>query len=195
VPPVISNARGAFAGRAGRVRPTGMQPFPYLHFQQRTSTCAVASVRSVLHWQFNVRLSESALVALGTTAEEPLVRTGSFTHHLRRMIQGASRGYNTSSKPWRLRVRAQGTWNDLALWANQGRLPIVQVHTEGSDTEAHAVVVLSVEGNQALVFDPAGSWKTQPSYWTRRDFEHWWYVEHLKQRWFAVVTGGRLQLR
>jgi hypothetical protein len=150
----------------------------------------VAAVRTALHWQFNVRVSEEALVALGTTAHEPLVRTGSTTHHLRRMVREANRAYN-QGPAWTLRVRRQGSVRDLATWLAAGRLPIVQVYVPGPD-EHHAVVVLSVEADHVQFFDPAPHAGGVPHFLPTAEFLDWWWSPTSRTRWWAVVNGGVL---
>jgi hypothetical protein len=84
----------------------------FLHPQQRTTTCAMAAIRTVLHRQFGVQLAEAALVALGNRPDQPIVKHGSSTVEMRRAIRGASQAYNTAA-PWTLRVRQHGTFRML----------------------------------------------------------------------------------
>jgi hypothetical protein len=132
-------------------------------------------------------------VALGTTAAEPIVRTGSGTKEMRRMVHGASHGYNTSGKPWRLFVRRQGTFEDLRRWTEAGRFPLAQVRLDGEDSAvlSHIVVVMAVSEHDLLVFDPGGTRYDQPSRWTHDAFTDRW-THDAGTRWWCGVTGGKL---
>jgi len=161
----------------------------FLHRQQRNSTCAVAAIRTVLHWQFGVRVSESALVALGTDIRNPIVTHGSDVHDMRRMVRESSVRYN-ATKPWTLRVRRNGTLGQLRYWTRRGRWPIVQVFQHDSQ-EHHAVVVVHASTDQVCVFDPAGHRGTLR--WIgREDFMTWWVSPVTGECWWAVVNGGEL---
>lgn len=162
-----------------------------LHVQQRSSTCAVAAVRTVLHHQFGLRISESALVALGTRPSRPIVKHGSTTTDMRRMVRGASTSYHTGS-PWGLRTRRRGTFALLAKELRGGRWPIVQVYQQEQD-EHHAVVVTALTATHVLVFDP--DYSTTPNLrWLPRDeFAEWWKCPYSGETWFAVITGNRVE--
>jgi hypothetical protein len=162
----------------------------YLHSQQRSSTCAVAAIRTVLHWQFGVRVSESALVALGTNIQSPIIAHGSDTHDMRRMVREASNRFNTSD-PWTLRVRKHGTVRQLAYWVRNGRWPIVQVYVKES-AEHHAIVILDVDRERVCYFDPdPSSGKTEK--WMPKDrFLEWWVSPVNGERWWSVINGGAL---
>lgn len=162
----------------------------YLHRQQRTSTCAVASIRTVLHWQFGVRVSESALVALGTDIRRPIVSHGSDVHDMRRMVREASTRFNEKA-PWTLRVRTQGTLRQLAYWVKRGRWPIVQVFQDDSN-EHHAIVVVAVERDRVQVFDPDPSHTKQLRWMDKDAFLAWWLSPVSNERWWSVVNGGEL---
>lgn len=165
----------------------------FLHRQQRNSTCAVAAIRTVLHWQFGVRLSESALVALGTDIRRPIVSHGSDVHDMRRTVREASIRYNGKT-PWTLRVRRRGTLGQLRYWTARGRWPIVQVFQEDSN-EHHAVVVVHATGEQVCVFDPDPSEKGKLRWIERDAFLAWWLSPVTGERWWSVVNGGELVTR
>lgn len=153
----------------------------FLHKQQRSSTCAAAAVRTVVHYQFGVRVAESALVALATRPHAPIVKQGSGTVEIRRMVQGASQAYNTGP-PWTLRVRRQGTWRQLQWAVTRGRWPIVWIHMP-EDVVDHVQVVVDVTPSAILIFDPAFDGVT----WVEKAAFHarW-------SNWYAVVNGGVL---
>lgn len=161
----------------------------FLHPQQRQNTCAVASVRTVLHYQFNVRIPEPSLIALGTRPTSHIVKEGSDTHHIRRMVRNASTSYN-AGKPWTLRVRRTGTLRQLAYWTQRGRWPIVQVYVqEQREDFSHAVVVTSLTKDRVFYFDPG---ETVIRSMTREKFFEWWQWPHTGERWWSVINGGDL---
>lgn len=162
----------------------------YLHSQQRNTTCAVAAIRSVLHRQFGVRVAEAALVALGTTPHEPIVRHGAATNDMRRIVRGASRAFN-HGPPWTLRVRRQGTLRQLKYWVDQGRWPIVQVFVEET-IEYHAVIVLEVEPDRVKLFDPDPTVGKKPRWMSKEQFLAWWKCPVSGERWWSVINGGDL---
>lgn len=161
----------------------------FLHPQQRQNTCAVAAVRTVLHYQFNVRITEPALIALGTRPSSHIVKEGSDTQHIRRMVRGASAAFN-AEKPWTLRVRRHGTLKQLAYWTRHGRWPIVQVYIdEIQDLFSHAIVVLSVTKDRVWYFDPGD---TIPRSMSHEKFFAWWQWPSTGERWWSVINGGVL---
>lgn len=163
----------------------------YLHVQKRVNTCAVAAVRTVLHWQFDLRVAEEALVALGTRPPFPIVTTGSDTHDMRRMVQNASQAFNPGA-PWTLRVRKQGTVAQLAYWVRRGRWPIVQVFVQEM-LAYHAVVVVAVDRTRVQVFDPGVPKRLR---WIEKSaFLEWWLAPDTQQRWWSVINGGALVVR
>lgn len=162
-----------------------------LHLQQRSTTCAVASIRTVLHHQFGLRVSEAALVVLGTHARKPLVTHGSNTSDMRRMVQGASKAYHVGT-PWKLRTSRNGTISKLTKELAAGRWPIVQVyHSELQ--EYHAVVVTELTETHVRVFDPDYSRTTNLRWMTRDAFEAWWICPATHDTWYAVVIGDRFE--
>jgi len=162
----------------------------FLHSQQQSATCAVASVRTVLHRQFGVRVPEAALMALGTLYGSPIARLGADTHNMRRMVRLASQAYN-GAKPWTLRVRRRGTLRSLAYWTRRHRWPIAQVFvTEMS--EYHAVVVVQVERDRVQYFDPDPSVGKKLRWMSKERFLEWWAGPAADERWWAVINGGDL---
>lgn len=162
----------------------------FLHSQQRNATCAVAAVRTVLHRQFGVRIAEAALVALGTEAHDPIVKTGSDTSDIRRMVRHASRAYNLGP-PWTLRARKHGSWRQLQYWTRQGRWPICQVFVPEA-LEHHAIVVIAVESDRIQYFDPDPSVGKKPRWMSKARFLEWWVSPLTGDTWWAVVNGGDL---
>jgi ABC-type bacteriocin/lantibiotic exporter with double-glycine peptidase domain len=162
-----------------------------LHRQQRTSTCAVAAIRTVLHHQFGVRISESALAVLGSTPAEPVVRDGSSTAAMRRMLRGASAALNPG-EPWRLRVRSKAAWRHVSLTLGRGRWPIAGVYVADQD-EYHAVVLIDLDDKRVRVFDPDPRVGTNLRWVSRAEFEKQWREPKHGDTWLAVVTGGVLR--
>lgn len=162
-----------------------------LHVQQRPTTCAVAAVRTVLHHQFGLRVSEAALVALGTLAAKPIVTHGSTTTDMRRMVRGASAAFHTGT-PWRLRTSRRGTFTGLMKELAAGRWPIVQVYQADLD-EYHAVVVTELTATQVRVFDPDYSRETNLRWMSREAFHAWWACPQSRDTWYAVVIGDRFE--
>lgn len=164
----------------------------FLHPQQRQNTCAVAAVRTVLHFQFNIRVSEDALIALGTRPSSPIVKEGSDTQHIRRMVRGASAAYN-GEKPWTLRVRRSGTIKQLAYWTRHGRWPILQVYVpEIADEFSHAIVVLHVTKDRVWYFDPDTIGEPAPRSMSHEKFVALWEWPTTGERWWSVINGGSL---
>lgn len=158
-----------------------------LHRQQRATTCAVAAVRTVLHYQFGVRVTESALIALATRPEAPILREGSGAQEIRRMVRGASQAFNPGP-PWTLRVRRHGTLLQLENVLKRHRWPIVWV-PRPDDMQDHVMVVLAVEPNRVLVFDPDPSDLNNPRWLSPDEFLH----TTQDVTWYAVINGGTLQ--
>lgn len=162
----------------------------FLHSQQRSYTCAVAAIRTVLHRQFGVRIAEAALVALGRTPEDSIVDAGSDTHSMRRMVRAASKGFN-EGPPWTLRVRKHGTYRQLSYWLKHGRWPIVQVYVPSHDLH-HTVVVLEVTDTRVCYFDPDPSDGREPRWMSRDQFLEWWISPISGETWWSVINGGNL---
>jgi len=162
------------------------------HIQQRPTTCAVASVRTVLHQQFGRRVSEAVLVALGTRADKPIVTHGSTTTNMRWMVQGASAAYHRG-KPWTLRTSRRGTFLKLMRELAAGRWPIVQVYVAELE-EYHAVVVTELTASQVRVFDPDYSCDTNLHWLSREAFHTWWTCPHTQDTWYAVIVGDRFEV-
>lgn len=162
----------------------------YLHSQQRNATCAVASMRTILHRQFGLRIAEAALVALGRTASATILDEGTDTGQLRRMVRLANEAYNTGP-PWTLRVRRHGTVRQLAYWVRRGRWPMVQVYVTDMD-QHHAIVVLEVQADRVVYFDPDPTEGRLPKVMARDQFVQWWTSPVTGERWWAVVNGGTL---
>lgn len=137
----------------------------------------------MLDLQFGLRVSEQALEALGTEAADPIVRWGTSTVQLRRMVHGASRAWNTG-KPWRLYVRTNQSLRDLKRVVKEGWYPLVDMY-EG-DEHYHQVVVLGVE-QKIRIFDPARGKRRL----TREEFLAQWGGGTLTAFWYAVVRGQR----
>lgn len=165
----------------------------FLHSQQRNATCAVAALRTVLHWQFNVRVAEAALAALGTVVESPIVVHGSTTADIRRMVRNANRAFN-AGPPWTLRVRRQGTTKQLAHWVRRGRWPLVQVYVHEA-AEYHLVVVVEVTPEGVHYFDPDPVEGKGIHVLPKDQFLAWWECPLYGERWWAVVNGGQLVVR
>ena len=163
----------------------------FLHRQQRHATCAVACVRTVLHRQFGLRVSEAALVALGTTPEYPIVKTGSYTSHMRQMVRSVSSAYN-SGAAWGLFVRTRGTLAMLRRALARGRWPICQVFVREVG-EFHAVVIMDITAESVLVFDPDPTIEPNPRWYSRADFVAWWTAPKSGDTWYAVLSGGVLK--
>jgi hypothetical protein len=162
----------------------------FLHNQQRNATCAVAAIRTVLHRQFGVRVAEAALVALGTYPEDPILKNGSGTAEMRRMVRNASRAFN-AGPPWTMRVRKHGTLRQLAYWTKHGRWPIVQVFVP-EEMEHHAIVVVAVEEHRVRYFDPDPLAGRKLRAMSKERFFDWWLSPITNERWWAVVNGGDL---
>ncbi len=162
-----------------------------LHVQQRPTTCAVAAVRTVLHHQFGLRMSEAALVALGTRPTKPIVTHGSTTTDMRRMVQGASTAYH-AGVPWKLRTSRRGTFTKLLNELAAGRWPIVQVYLAEQD-EYHAVVVTELTATQVRVFDPDYSLDHNLRWMPREAFHAWWTCPQSGDTWYAVIVGDRFE--
>lgn len=162
-----------------------------LHVQQRSTTCAVAAVRTVLHHQFGLRMGEGALVAIGSHPNKPIVEHGSTTTDMRRMVQGASRAHNPGP-PWKLRTSRRGTFTKLMKELAAGRWPIVQVY-QGEPDEYHAVVVTELTATHVRVFDPDYSRATNLRWMTREAFHAWWACPVSGETWYAVVVGDRFE--
>ena len=165
----------------------------FLHSQQRNATCAVAAIRTVLHWQFNVRVSESALVALGTHQPSTILAEGSDVHDMRRVVREASIRYNRGA-PWTLRVRTRGTAAQLRYWTHRGRWPIVQVYL-AEQSQHHAVVVVGVENDQVCYFDPDPTTGRSVQRLGEDAFLAWWLSPVDGSRWWSVINGGDLVVR
>lgn len=163
----------------------------FLHRQQRAATCAVACVRTVLHRQFGLRVSEAALVALGTTPDQPIVKTGSYTSHIRNMVRGVSAAYNAGA-PWKLFVRTKGTFRHLQRALKRGRWPICQVYVHEVE-EFHAVVVMDLTDARVLVFDPDPVMEPNPRWYDRAEFLAWWTAPTTGETWYALISGGVLK--
>jgi hypothetical protein len=166
---------------------------PYLHYQQRSTTCAVAGIRTVLHWQFGIRVSESALVLLGTRPDAPIIKNGSDVHDMRRMVREASARF-THDASWTLRVRTQGTLGQLRHWVRRGRWPLVQVFVP-ENLEHHIIVVTDVVGDRVQYFDPDPSGGRGVQWMDEAPFLDWWCSPVSNERWWAVVNGGVLIAR
>lgn len=162
----------------------------FLHSQQRNTTCAMAALRTVLHRQFGVKISEAALVALGNDPKAPILKHGSSTGEMRRAVRGASKAFNTGV-PWTLRTARYGTFRRLSWWLKHGRWPVVQVYL-ASENEHHAIVVTGLTATHVLYYDPNGlSRKVRKMH--RKKFFDWWFCPINNERWFAVVNGGDLK--
>ena len=159
----------------------------FLHPQERESTCAMAAIRTVLHKQFGLRISESALVALGNSPHEPILQHGSATTEIRRAVRGASRAFNTGT-PWTLRTRTDGTIRKLIAALAGGRWPIVEVN----ESQLHAIVVVEIRGDRVRFFDPGISKPTIRSM-SRERFMQYWLRPSTTYRWWALINGGELK--
>ncbi len=114
------------------------------------ATCAVAALRSVLASQFDVHIREDLLRFAGDDASDPIVRSGTATPQLRRILAAASKAANTGT-PWKLRVRRFGGVAALADAVRAGRFPLVRVTNEAG---LHMVVVCGYKPGRLRYFDP-----------------------------------------
>lgn len=162
----------------------------FLHTQQRVSTCGVAAIRTVLHYQFGVRVAEAALVALATRPTEPILREGSGTTEMRRMVRGASTAFN-GKNPWTLRTHQRGTLGQLKAALRRGRLPIVKVYIPELE-DYHVFVVLVVETGSVTYFDPDPLVKPNPSVVDTKAFLDRWRDPEDASTWWAIINGGEL---
>jgi hypothetical protein len=149
--------------------------------QERANTCAVAALRSVLASQFGVQLPETVLRYLGDEADSPILKHGTTTTHLRRMVAHASRACSTD-RPWRLRCRRKGTATDLRRELKAGRFPLARVVV---GTELHMIVVCAISATRIEVFDPAHG----PRWMSIPKFVQWW-TDSDQLTWWAVVVGS-----
>lgn len=163
----------------------------FLHPQERETTCAMAAVRTVLHKQFGLRISESALVALGNTPEVPILVHGSSTREIRKAVRGASKSFNTG-KPWTLRTHTQGTMRSLVQALKRGRWPIVEVFDAGQ-MAYHAIVVLAIKDEVVQYFDPGERGKPVIKRLSKEKFLEMWYSPETGHRWWALINGGELK--
>lgn len=163
---------------------------PYLHVQQRDATCAVAAIRTVLHRQFGVRVAEAALVALGTSPANPILRDGTAMSQMRTIVKRASAAFNHSS-PWTVWNRRRGTIKMLQAAVRRGRWPILIVYLPDY-LEHHALVVLDVTPDRVVFFDPDPAYKRRPRSLSRQEFLDFWTDPHDGTTWMAVIHGGTL---
>lgn len=162
----------------------------YLHVQQRDATCAVASIRTVLHRQFGVRVAEAALVALGTSPEEPILREGTGTAQMRMIVKRASVAFNYGP-PWTVWSRRRGTIRMLQTAVRRGRWPIVSIFLP-EVLEHHALVVLEVTPERVVFFDPDPLYRRRTRTMPRAEFLEMWTDPLDGTRWMAVINGGLL---
>lgn len=160
-----------------------------LHRQQRANTCAVASLRTVLDLQYNVKIAEKALEVLGTDAHFPILKNGTHSGALRKMVKGASAALNTGT-PWTLMLRLHGDLDDLRAVLHVGRFPLVTVYV-ADQNEYHMIVVLDVTGDQVFLWDPSVK-DHQPVWMSHSDFMAWWICPKRGYTEYAVVGGGTL---
>lgn len=153
------------------------------------NTCAVAGLRSILSAQFGARVSEPALRFAGDSADAPILKHGTNTRALRRMLRAADTALN-ADRPWRLAVRRSATIRDIAREVRAGRLPLVSVERGDEHEElSHVVVVTDYRPGSVRYFDPhtgRTSWKGVGAF--RKE-----WVDRRGDTWMAVVTGGRPQ--
>lgn len=163
----------------------------FLHAQERGSTCAMAAVRTVLHKQFGLRISESALVALATRPHAPILQYGSGTAEIRRAVRGASKAFNTAA-PWTLRTFKSGSIRRLATAVKAGRWPIVEVF----DVDAmspHVWVVVDVRDDRVYYFDPGAMGRVMIRSLPKEAFMDAWWSPTISVRWWALINGGELR--
>lgn len=162
----------------------------FLHVQQRDATCAVASIRTVLHRQFGLRVAETALVALGTSPEAPILREGTAMSQMRTIVKRASAAFN-HGPPWTVWNRRRGTLKMLQAAVRRGRWPILIVFLRDYQ-DHHALVVLDVTADKVVFFDPDPAYKRRPRTLSRAEFLELWTDPHDGTTWMAVVNGGTL---
>lgn len=161
---------------------------PFLHVQQRDATCAVASIRTVLHRQFGLRVAEAALVALGTSPDSPIIREGTETVQMRTIVKRASAAFN-HGPPWTVVSRRHGTLRMLQAAVRRGRWPIVIIYLADCHRH-HALVVLDVTEERVVFFDPDPHYKRRPRSLTRTEFLDLWNDPLDGTTWMAVINGG-----
>lgn len=136
--------------------------------------------------QLGVKVAEVVLEAHGTSAKDPIQKSGTDTSQLRAMLKGVNRTHNTG-RPWRLRVRAKGTLDDLKEQLSEGRLPMVSVWEPNDSSDYHMIVVLAVRNERVKVFDPDPLQTESPHWLSADDFEFWWSAEGTT--WYAVINS------
>lgn len=162
----------------------------FLHLQQREATCAIASIRTVLHRQFGVRVAEAALVALGTTPAEPILRHGTGLTTIRQIVKRASQAFN-HGPPWTVWTRRVGTLKMLQAAVRRGRWPIVITYFPDREYH-HAFVVLDVTADRVVFFDPDPTYKRRVRTLSRTEFWDLWFDITDGCTWMAVINGGTL---
>lgn len=163
----------------------------FFHVQQRDATCAVAAIRTVLHRQFNARIAEAALVALGTTPDMPILREGTATTQIRTIVKRASAAFNGQT-PWTLWSRRRGTFKMLQAAIRRGRWPIAIIYL-AEYHELHAVVVLEVTPDKVVFFDPDPQYNRRPRTLSRAAFwDLWTDISDGGETWMGVINGGVL---
>lgn len=156
--------------------------------QEKENTCAVACLRTVLQLQFGIAVKEELLEYGGTSAtDHPIAKFGTGTVELRRMLMTADRALN-ERRPWRLRVRAKGTVEELVLELARDRKPMLRMHEPENGVGYHFVVLLAITADRVKLFDPdAGS--EDPLWMSHEEFVRWW-TDADGATWYAVVNGG-----
>jgi len=157
--------------------------------QERALTCVVAALRTVLSYQFAVRVTEPALEILGNDPEFPIRAYGTDATQLRRMVKGACRALNPAQQPWTLRIYRYGAIAELGAHCAAGRYPIVRMHDPVDHVAYHVVVVLEVSAAGVLLWNPCPTTRARPEWYAPADFEAWWSGDG-QTTWYAVVGGG-----
>ena len=152
----------------------------------------MAAIRTVLHRQFGVQLSEAALVALGNDVSQPIVKHGSSALEMRRAVRGASRGYNKGPQ-WTLWTRTGGTFGMLRRALSEARWPIIQVYIVNQQ-EYHAIVVTGLTAERVQYYDPALEGR-KLRWMSRKRFRAWWTCPLYGDTWVAMINGGELKER
>lgn len=155
--------------------------------QEKANTCAVAALRTVLAIQFDKRIAEPVLEALGTQAHEPIRKHGTGTAELRDMVWLASRAFNTG-KSWTVNPRCYGTLAILRKITEE-RPVLVRVYRphSGPGTNYHMMVVLSVSRARLRIFDPATP--DGPTSIMHHTFLAEW-LDPDGIAWYATIGGG-----
>ena len=164
-------------------------PYHQLFRQERENTCAVAAIRTVLGSQFGVQVSEAVLRFTADSAAKPIVKNGTDSAQMRKMVQAANTAMNTGPR-WVLRTSRRGTFAALVRELNAGWMPMLEViRKDGDWLVPHCVVALEHELEGIRYWDP----ETGRRCWKERSelYREWVDVSVKTRavRWFGVITS------